>query len=61
MYIGLRKSEIEAILRKKMEEESDLKYYVDNDYIIRIVDLLIEGVAEAISRNNRELDSDLRR
>lgn len=61
MYIGLRKSEIEAILRKKMEEEPDLKYYVDNDYIIRIVDLLIEGVAEAISRNNRELDSDLRR
>ncbi len=61
MYIGLRKSEIEAILRKKMEEEPDLKYYVDNDYIIRIVDLLIEGVAEAISRNNRELDSDLGR
>lgn len=61
MYIGLRKSEIEAILRKKMEEEPDLKYYVDDDYIIRIVDLLIEGVAEAISRNNRELDSDLGR
>lgn len=61
MYIGLRKSEIEAILRKKMEEEPNLKYYVDNDYIIRIVDLLIEGVAEAISRNNRELDSDLGR
>ena len=61
MYIGLRKSEIEAILRKKMEEEPDLKDYVDNDYIIRIVDLLIEGVAEAISRNNRELDSDLGR
>lgn len=61
MNLGLRKSQIETIIRRKLEKEPDLKYYVDNDYVMRLVDLLVEGVAEAIDRNNDELDRQLRR
>ncbi len=61
MNLGLRKSQIETIVRRKLEKEPDLKYYVDNDYVMRLVDLLVEGVAEAIDRNNDELDRQLRR
>lgn len=61
MNLGLRKSQIETIVRRKLEKEPDLKYYVDNDYVMRLVDLLVEGVAEVIDRNNDELDRQLRR
>ena len=61
MNLRLRKSQIETIIRRKLEKEPDLKYYVDNDYVMRLVDLLVEGVAEAIDRNNDELDRQLRR
>lgn len=60
MNLGLRKSQIETIIRRKLEKEPDLKYYMDNDYVMRFVDLLVEGVAEAIDRNNDELDRQLR-
>lgn len=60
MNLGLRKSQIETIIRRKLEKEPDLKYYMDNDYVMRLVDLLVEGVAEAIDRNNDELDRQLR-
>lgn len=49
MRIGLRRSEVENILREKLKEDPDLKYYVDNDYITRLIDLLIEGIAESYS------------
>ena len=61
MNLGLRKSQIETIVRRKLEKEPDLKYYVANDYVMGLVDLLVEGVAEATDRNNDELDRQLRR
>lgn len=59
MRIGLRRSEVENILREKLKEDPDLKYYVDNDYITRLIDLLIEGIAEAIAKNNSEIERHL--
>lgn len=59
MRIGLRRSEVENILREKLKEDPDLKYYVDNDYITRLIDLLIEGIAEAIAKNNSEIETHL--
>lgn len=59
MNIGLRKYEIEDILKKKIEKDPDLKYFIDDDATTRLIDLLVEGVAEAIDRNNRELDRQL--
>ena len=59
MRIGLRRSEVENILREKLKEDPDLKYYVDNDYITRLIDLLIEGIEEVVIRNNKEIEKQL--
>lgn len=59
MRIGLRRSEVENILREKLKEDPDLKYYVDNDYITRLIDLLIEGIEEVVIRNNKEIERQL--
>ena len=58
---GLRKHEIERKLHEKINSDPDLKYYIDNDYIIKLVDLLIEGRSELIEENNRKLLDDLLR
>lgn len=52
---GLRGYEIERILYEKIESDPDLKYYIDNDYITKLVELLVEGIGEAIEENNKKL------
>lgn len=60
MRIGLRRSEVENILREKLKEDPDLKYYVDNDYITRLIDLLIEGIAETIGQQKEPQEQKFR-
>lgn len=43
----------------KIDSDPDLKYYIDNEYVTRLVDLLIEGIGEMIEKNNQELLGDL--
>jgi len=52
---GMRKYEVEQRLREKIAMDPDLKYYIDNEYVMKLVDLLIEGIGEIIEDNNREL------
>lgn len=61
MTKGLNRYNIERILREKIDSDSDLKYYIDNEYVTRLVDLLIEGIGEVIENNNRKLVDDLLR
>lgn len=56
MFRGLNKYEIEENLRKKMETDPDLKYYLNDESIIKMINLLIKGIAEAIDENNRALE-----
>lgn len=51
---GLRKHEIERKLYEKINSDPDLKYYIDNDYITKLVDLLIEGISEIIETNYKK-------
>ena len=44
MRKGMSKYEIKRILEKKIESDPDLKYYLDNEYTIKIIDLLLEGI-----------------
>lgn len=44
MKKGLRKYEIERKLHEKIDSNPDLKYYLDNEYVTAIIDLLIECV-----------------
>lgn len=52
MSIGLSKNEVQRKLREKINEDPDLKYYVEDEYITKIIDLLIEGIGEVIEKNN---------
>lgn len=58
---GLHRWEIEARLHEKIASEPDLKYYLNDEYVIKLVDLLIKGIAEVIEENNqRAIDNIVR-
>ena len=57
----MSKYEIKRILEEKIESDPDLKYYLDNEYTIKIIDLLVEGISEAFEINNEKLIDDLLR
>lgn len=57
----MSKYEIKRILEEKIESDPDLKYYLDNEYTIKIIDLLVEGISEAFEKNNKKLIDDLLR
>ena len=59
MNKGLRAHEVKRILQEKIESDPDLKYYIDNDYVTKLVDLLIEGISEMVEKNNEELVDDI--
>ena len=59
MRKGMSKYEIKRILEEKIESDPDLKYYLDNEYTIKIIDLLVEGISEAFEKNNEKLMDDL--
>lgn len=61
MRKGMSKYEIKRILEEKIESDPDLKYYLDNEYTIKIIDLLVEGILEAFEKNNEKLIDDLLR
>jgi predicted house-cleaning noncanonical NTP pyrophosphatase (MazG superfamily) len=56
---GLKKREIERKLYQKINSNPDLKYYISDEYVIKLVDLLIEGISEIIEENNKELVKNL--
>ena len=61
MRKGMSKYEIKRILEEKIESDPDLKYYLDNEYTIKIIDLLVEGISVAFEKNNEKLMDDLLR
>lgn len=61
MRKGMSKYEIKRILEEKIESDPDMKYYLDNEYTIKIIDLLVEGISEAFEKNNEKLIDDLLR
>lgn len=64
---GLRQEELKRIILETMNSNPDLKYYVEDDYVLQLMDLMAEGVARAIEENTehvidrvtRELKNDL--
>ena len=59
MKNGLRKYKIERKLHEKIDSNPDLKYYLDNEYVTEIIDLLIDGIGEVIEENNEALMNDI--
>lgn len=47
---GLDKYEAEKNLKEYLGKEPDLKYYMNNDYMEKLLDILIEGIAKVIEK-----------
>lgn len=61
MHKGMRKSDVSQRLYEKLDSDLDLKYYLDDENIIKLVGKLIEGIGEVIEENNKRLSDDLLR
>ncbi len=59
MRYGLNRQDIERILHEKLDSNPDWKYYIDDEYILKIIDILVEGIADVVEENNRKLVDDL--
>lgn len=59
MRYGLRRDEVKKIIKQRLNSNPDLFYYIEVDYIDELVELITEGVADAIEENNRKLINDL--
>lgn len=55
MNEGLSKYDVIRELREKIDADPDLKYFMNNEYVARTINLLIEGIGEVMEQNNREL------
>ena len=56
---GYSKEMISEIIKNRLKDNPDLKYYINNDYIAELVNLLIDGIAEAIKINTAKAFDDL--
>ena len=56
---GYSKEQICDIIKNRMNDNPDLKYYINNDYIDELVNLLIEGIAETIEVNTAKAMDDV--
>lgn len=61
MHKGMRKSDVSRKLYEKLDSDPDLKYYLDDENIIKLVVKLIEGIGEVVEENNKRLSDDLLR
>ncbi|MBR3920304.1 MAG: hypothetical protein IKJ47_00040 [Oscillospiraceae bacterium] len=61
MKCGLKDYEVERIIRHSLNKNPDLKYYINNDYIEEVINLLVIGVSKAIEENNKKIISDIER
>ena len=48
-----------GIIRHSLNKNPDLKYYINNEYIEELLNLLIDGVSKAIEENNKKVISDI--
>jgi len=53
--LGLNEYEIKRMLHEHLDSNPDLKYYIQDEYIVKAIDLLIDGIADVIAANNKEI------
>lgn len=61
MAYGLDKRELKKIITEKVEQNPDLKYYINDDYIYELVEAIVDGVSEAIEKNTKAVFRQLER
>ncbi|WP_342558241.1 hypothetical protein [Metasolibacillus sp. FSL K6-0083] len=59
MRYGLRRNEVKRIIKQRINNNPDIFYYIEDEYIEELVDLISDGIADAIEANNKKLIDDL--
>ena len=54
----MNKNEVVKTLRQYINKDPDLKYYLDDENIEKIIELLIEGIGYIVEKNNRKIEED---
>ncbi|WP_371017366.1 hypothetical protein [Pseudalkalibacillus sp. JSM 102089] len=52
---SLSSHQIKKIINDKLNENPDIFYYVDDYFIQKVIDSIIDGVAVAVEENNKKL------
>lgn len=58
---GNDKDEIKRVIIYHLNQKPDLKYYINNPYIDELIDLLIEGISDAVARNTENVLQEMER
>ena len=58
---GNDKDEIKRVIMYHLNQKPDLKYVLNNSYIDELIDLLIEGISDAVARNTENVLQELER
>lgn len=58
--VGLSKSAIRQVLQKHIDQNSDLLIGVDDPEMVQLIEVLCDGIAEAIAANNDKIAQDNR-
>lgn len=58
---GMNKDEVIKELKMEIDKDPDLKYYLNNEYIEKMFELLIEGIGKVIEKNNKKVEEDKER
>lgn len=53
MRYGLRRNEVKRIIKQRINNNPDIFYYIEDEYIEELVDLISDGIADAIEANNK--------
>ncbi|PEV99790.1 hypothetical protein CN425_18655 [Bacillus cereus] len=59
MFYKIDKKQVQELLEKKLKENPDTFYYIDNYYLEKIIDTLVESIAEVIAVNYNQLVEDV--
>lgn len=58
---GMDKDEVIRELKMEIDKDPDLKYYLNNEYVEKMFELLIEGIGKVIEKNNKKVEEDKER
>lgn len=58
---GMDKNEVIRELKMEIDKDPDLKYYLNNEYVEKMFELLIEGIGKVIEKNNKKVEEDKER
>lgn len=61
MRYGLDSYHVKRIILEKIQRNPDIYYFINNDSIEELINLVIEGIADSIEENNQKLINDFTR